>query len=87
MKEQICESILRMLEQKIKTVQQSIASIQEARNNETKSSAGDKYETGRAMMQAELDKQGLLLQQLLQQQADVLKIQKTKPSEEIGFGS
>ena len=31
-------------------------------------------------MQAELDKQGLLLQQLLQQQADVLKIQKTKPS-------
>ena len=87
MKEQICESVLYMLEQKITTVQQSIASIQEARNNETKSSAGDKYETGRAMMQAELDKQGLLLQQLLQQQADVLKIQKTKPSEEIGFGS
>ena len=76
-----------MLEQKIKTVQQSVSSIQEARNNETKSSAGDKYETGRAMMQAELNKQDLLLQQLRQQQADILKIKKTKSSEKIAFGS
>ena len=41
----------------IKIAQESISCIQEARNNETKSSAGDKYETSRAMMQAELDKQ------------------------------
>lgn len=87
MKEQICQSVLQLLEQKVTIVQQRIASIQEARNNETKSSAGDKYETGRSMMQEELDKQGLILQQFLQQQADVLKIQKTKPSEEISFGS
>ena len=39
------------------------------------------------MMQSELDKQAMLLQQLLKQKADILKIQKTKPSEEIGFGS
>ena len=87
MKEEVCQLVLGILEQKIKTVQRSVSSIQEARNNETKSSAGDKYETGRAMMQSELDKQAMLLQQLLKQKADILKIQKTKPSEEIGFGS
>ncbi len=30
-------------------------SLEESRNNETKSTAGDKYETGRAMMQIEID--------------------------------
>ena len=76
-----------MLDKKIKTVQESISYIQEARNNETKSSAGDKYETSRVMMQAELDKQNLLLQQFLQQKNVFLKIQRTKPSEKIDFGS
>ena len=79
--------VLEILEQKIKTLQESITSIQEARNNETKSSAGDKYETGRAVMQAELDKQVLILQNLLQQKDDILKVQITKPSEKIVFGS
>ena len=76
-----------MLEQKIKIAQESVSYIQEARNNETKSSAGDKYETSRAMMQAELDKQSLLLQQFIQQKNVFLKIQKTKPSGKIDFGS
>ena len=76
-----------MLDKKIKTVQESISYTQEARNNETKSSAGDKYETSRVMMQAELDKQNLLLQQFLQQKNVFLKIQRTKPSEKIDFGS
>ena len=79
--------VLEILEQKIKTLQESITSIQKARNNETKSSAGDKYETSRVMMQAELDKQNLLLQQFLQQKNVFLKIQRTKPSEKIDFGS
>ena len=87
MKEEICKSVLIMLDKKIKTVQESISYIQEARNNETKSSAGDKYETSRVMMQAELDKQNLLLQQFLQQKNVFLKIQRSKPSEKIDFGS
>jgi len=87
LKEEICKSVLIMLDKKIKTVQESISYIQEARNNETKSSAGDKYETSRVMMQAELDKQSLLLQQFLQQKNVFLKIQRSKPSEKIDFGS
>ena len=86
MKEQVYRSLLNLLEQKIKTAQQSIHSIQESRNNETKSSAGDKYETARAMMQSELEK-AKVLHQLLQHQNEVQKIKKLKKSKTIGFGS
>lgn len=36
-------------------LEQAIADAREAANNDTKSSAGDKYETGREMMQQEID--------------------------------
>ena len=87
MKEQICNSVLQFLNQKIINIRKTIFFIQKARNNEIKSSAGDKYETGRVMMQNELEKQALLLQQYQNQKANILKIQNMKRSEEIGFGS
>ena len=37
--------------QRIKTITDRIADLKEAKANETKSSAGDKFETGRAMLQ------------------------------------
>jgi hypothetical protein len=46
----------RYLATRILNAQQAIAAAQEAANNETKSSSGDKYETGRAMMQLEIEK-------------------------------
>ena len=87
MKEQICHSVLQLINQKIISIRKTIYSIQNARNNEIKSSAGDKYETGRVMMQNELEKQLLLLQQYQNQKANILKIQNMQISEEIGFGS
>ncbi len=39
--------------QRINEIQKKLSLVREARNNQTKSSAGDKYETGRAMMQIE----------------------------------
>ena len=87
MKEQICYSVLQLLNKKIINIRKTIFSIQKARNNEIKRSAGDKYETGRVMMQNELEKQALLLQQYQNQKANILKIQNMKTSEEIGFGS
>ncbi len=44
------------VQKRIDTVQQAINATQQAANEETKSSAGDKYETGRAMMQQESDR-------------------------------
>ena len=42
--------------QKIKVAQEAIDNAQKSANKETKSSSGDKYETGRSMMQLEIEK-------------------------------
>ena len=44
------------VQQHIDELEKEIKSIQESKFNETKSTAGDKYETTRAMMQAEEDR-------------------------------
>lgn len=49
-----------------------IAAAQESSNTETKSSAGDKYETGRAMAQQERDRHAIQLHEA-QQLLDVLQ--------------
>ncbi|MBX2873177.1 MAG: GreA/GreB family elongation factor [Saprospiraceae bacterium] len=56
MKQEIHELCVKKLEANIQQLTKAIADIQTAANQETKSSAGDKYETGRAMMQQEKDK-------------------------------
>lgn len=48
----LCVDYIRKKEAEIKTI---IAEAQEAANDETKSSAGDKFETGREIMQQEID--------------------------------
>lgn len=48
----LCAEYIRTREADIK---QAMTDAQEAANNETKSSAGDKYETGREMMQQEIE--------------------------------
>ena len=44
------------VDKRLKTVQDIISSNQKALQSETKSSAGDKHETGRAMLQLEMEK-------------------------------
>jgi hypothetical protein len=44
------------VQERIDAATQAIKATQQAANEETKSSAGDKYETGRAMMQQETDR-------------------------------
>jgi transcription elongation GreA/GreB family factor len=50
---------------RIATAKQSMNHAQQAANEEGKSSAGDKYETGRAMMQIERDKAAQQLEEAL----------------------
>jgi len=47
--------------QKIKTAETALEQAREASNDDTKSSAGDKYETSREMMQQEIDRNRKLL--------------------------
>ena len=57
LKKHLLKQILKKLDQKIASSQLEVESIKESKNSDTKSSAGDKHETGRAMAQQELDKQ------------------------------
>lgn len=45
-----------LLEQRIEEAHNTLVAVREAMQSDTKSSAGDKFETGRAMMQQEMDK-------------------------------
>lgn len=51
--------------QRIQTVQNAITEAQTSADEETKSSAGDKYETGRAMMQLEIEKNATQLEEAM----------------------
>ncbi len=68
-------------------LQNSGASLQESLDSETKSSAGDKHETGRAMVQLEQEKLAQQLQELNRTKAVLQKINIEKESNKIRLGS
>lgn len=55
-KKKIHQQLLKLLEDKLIQLTEAIDTSIKARDSETKSSAGDKYETGREMAQSEIDK-------------------------------
>jgi len=78
---------LEFVESRLKTINNSILELQQSLDSETKSSAGDKHETGRAMLQIELEKAGKQLLEI-QKTKDILKkTDITKSSEIICLGS
>jgi hypothetical protein len=56
LKKELHKLCINYVQKRIDTAVQAINATQQAANDETKSSAGDKYETGRAMMQQETDR-------------------------------
>ena len=56
LKAKIHSHCLQLIEERIHAIKKIIIEARMAANDETKSSAGDKYETGRAMMQLEQEK-------------------------------
>ena len=54
-KQQLYQIVSEQILQRINDAETAIAEARKASENDTKSSAGDKYETGRAMMQQEID--------------------------------
>ncbi|MBS2210841.1 hypothetical protein KEM09_05495 [Carboxylicivirga mesophila] len=83
----ILEELLRQVDNKIQTLNTTIADISEAMKNDTKSSAGDKFETGREMMQIELNKQQNQLGQHLRIKNELKQINPDKSPESVEFGS
>src|ERR1700733_11307672 len=55
LKEELYNQCLDYVQKRMLAAEQGIKEAQQASKDDTKSSAGDKYETGRAMMQQETD--------------------------------
>jgi hypothetical protein len=72
---------------RISTARQSMDDAQQAANEESKSSAGDKYETGRAMMQIEREKAAAQLDEALKLKATLDQISPDAIHEKVALGS
>ena len=62
------------IEQRIAAARTAMQAAQESSSSETKSSAGDKYETGREMANAERDRNAAHMQQAQQLQTELARI-------------
>jgi len=58
-KEKLIQRCIENIQKKLNDLQIEFDSLQESLHNETKSSVGDKYETGRSMVHAEIQKNRL----------------------------
>ncbi|CAM1358121.1 3-oxoacyl-ACP synthase [Tenacibaculum litopenaei] len=73
-KRQLKEACERFVNKRLETVSKVMSSGRDSLNSETKSSAGDKHETGRAMIQLEMEKAGQQLQNIQAMQTTLNKI-------------
>ncbi len=72
---------------RLQTIEKIILDNQKALQSETKSSAGDKHETGRAMLQLEMEKAGQQLTGILKMQETLAKLDISKTTKIGHLGS
>jgi hypothetical protein len=87
LKQKIYEHCIELLDKKAEEVNSALRTVTESANNETKSSVGDKHETARAMMQLEQEKLSKQLIILLEQKAELEKMDITKTPLRVAKGS
>ena len=75
------------IEQRIAAARTAMQAAQESSSTETKSSAGDKYETGRELANAERDRNAAHLQQAQQLQAELARINPELPCDTVRPGA
>jgi len=86
-KEELYQNCKNILADKLITVNQIISSNQNALLSETKSSAGDKHETGRAMLQLEMEKASQQYEVIHKMQSVLQKISSINKTDLISLGS
>lgn len=72
---------------RIAVITQNLTSIDASRSSETKSSAGDKFETGRAMLHLEEQNNQRQLTEILQVKHELGRVDPTHSSERVQIGS
>lgn len=86
-KEGVYQECLEAINQRLLICEKNLAMLQESLTSETKSSAGDKHETGRAMIQLEREQLGQQLAKIEREQALLMKINPKLNSEIVCLGS
>jgi len=87
LKKNLLQACQDQMDQKLAQIQKRLAAIRDSRDNETKSSAGDKYETGRAMMQMEEEKSRHQLAEALNVSETLKQIKHDRQSKQVSSGS
>jgi len=83
----LIDHCLHLLDTSIAEVKQQMQELITHAANDSKSSAGDKHETGRAMMQQAQEQLGKQLQETEMKRASLARIQTLPTTEAIGEGS
>lgn len=86
-KQQLHTLCLAYIDERIKGANQAIQFAQASANEETKSSAGDKYETGRAMAQLEIEKNNTQLVEAQRLKQILLQLDPIKTNDTVQSGS
>ena len=86
-KEELYKQCELYVNKRLQTVEETITSHQKALQSETKSSAGDKHETGRAMLQLEMEKASQQLSGIAQMKETLAKINTDTISKVAHLGS
>lgn len=87
MKQQLLTLLKTQFDTRVQAAQEAMQNAQDSANEETKSSAGDKYETGRAMAQIERDRHAQLFDQLRQERAVLDRIDPDFEFQRVGLGA
>ncbi len=87
LKQQLHNLCLAYIEQRIATAQEALDMVNSSANEETKSSAGDKYETTREMIQQEIEKHSAAIAEAVKQKQLLQQISTVRRHEKIQTGS
>jgi transcription elongation GreA/GreB family factor len=87
LKKQLYDLCLQYVQKRMEAAQLAIEEAQKASNDDTKSSAGDKYETGRAMMQQETDRNRRQLDETNKLKVALNQVNPSAVSDKVETGS
>lgn len=83
---QLVEHLLALFAERLDVLDAEISSTRSAFTSDTKSSAGDKHEVGRAMVQQELDKLEEQRSKLIGHQQEIDRVPLDRNYEQVSFG-
>ncbi|MCX2575221.1 3-oxoacyl-ACP synthase [Pedobacter sandarakinus] len=86
-KSRLFQLCLTFIQNRIDNISYAMLQARQASNDDTKSSAGDKYETTREMMQQEMDRNSKLIYEAGQQKIALQQIEHVDISKEVKNGS